>query len=35
MDDFSVAFRFLSFADTLRPSVQSKFLIGATAFGVV
>ena len=34
MDDFSLAYRFLSFADTLRPSVQAKFLIGATAFGI-
>lgn len=32
--DFGVAFRFLSFADTVRSSQQSKFLIGAAALGV-
>jgi tetratricopeptide (TPR) repeat protein len=32
--DFSVALRFLSFADSLRPSVQSTFLKGATALGL-
>jgi hypothetical protein len=26
--------RFLSFADSVRPSVQAKFLIGAAAFSV-
>ncbi|MEO7360100.1 MAG: hypothetical protein ABI120_07215 [Gemmatimonadaceae bacterium] len=34
MDDLALAYRFLTFADTLRPSVQVKFLIGATAFGI-
>lgn len=34
MEDFSLAYRFLSFADTLRPSVQGKFLIGASASGI-
>ena len=34
MDDLSLAYRFLFFADTLRPSVQAKFLIGAAASGI-
>jgi tetratricopeptide (TPR) repeat protein len=32
--DFGLALRFLSFADSVRSTVQSKFLIGAAAFGV-
>ena len=32
--DFGLALRFLAFADTTKSSVQSKFLIGATALGV-
>jgi tetratricopeptide (TPR) repeat protein len=32
--DFSLAMRFISFADSVRSSQQSKFLIGATAFGI-
>jgi tetratricopeptide (TPR) repeat protein len=32
--DFGLAFRFLSFADSIRSTQQSKFLIGATAFGI-
>ncbi|MEO8000128.1 MAG: hypothetical protein ABI852_21940, partial [Gemmatimonadaceae bacterium] len=32
--DFELAYRFLTFADTLKTSVQSKFLIGATALGI-
>jgi tetratricopeptide (TPR) repeat protein len=32
--DFSLAYRFLTFADTVRSSVQSKFLVGAAALGV-
>jgi tetratricopeptide (TPR) repeat protein len=32
--DFGLALRFLSFADSLRPSVQSSFLKGATALGL-
>lgn len=32
--DFALAFRFLTFADTVRSSVQSKFLVGAAALGV-
>jgi tetratricopeptide (TPR) repeat protein len=32
--DFGLAFRFLTFADTIRSTLQSKFLIGAAALGV-
>ncbi|HXT17272.1 MAG TPA: hypothetical protein VN706_16660 [Gemmatimonadaceae bacterium] len=32
--DFALAYRFLTFADTVRSSVQSKFLVGAAALGV-
>jgi tetratricopeptide (TPR) repeat protein len=32
--DFGLALRFLSFADSVRSTQQSKFLIGATAFGI-
>jgi tetratricopeptide (TPR) repeat protein len=32
--DFGLALRFISFADSVRSSQQSKFLIGATAFGI-
>jgi tetratricopeptide (TPR) repeat protein len=32
--DFSLALRFLTFADSVKSSLQSKFLIGATALGV-
>jgi len=32
--DFALALRFLSFADSVRSTQQSKFLIGATAFGI-
>ena len=32
--DFGLALRFLTFADSVRSTVQSKFLIGAAAFGV-
>jgi tetratricopeptide (TPR) repeat protein len=32
--DFSLALRFLAFADTVRSSVQSRFLIGAAALGI-
>ena len=32
--DFQLAMRYLAFADTLRSSTQSKFLIGATALGI-
>jgi tetratricopeptide (TPR) repeat protein len=33
-DDFRVAMRVLAFADSVRPSVQAKFLMGAAAFSV-
>jgi tetratricopeptide (TPR) repeat protein len=33
-NDFGLALRFLSFADSVRPSVQSTFLMGATALGL-
>jgi tetratricopeptide (TPR) repeat protein len=33
-DDFQLAMRFLAFADSVRPSVQAKFLRGAAAFSV-
>ncbi|MDB4876855.1 MAG: hypothetical protein JWM41_3301 [Gemmatimonadetes bacterium] len=32
--DFSLAMRFLAFADTIRSTQQSKFLIGAAALGI-
>jgi len=32
--DFSLALRFLSFADSVKSSVQSKFLTGVSALGV-
>jgi tetratricopeptide (TPR) repeat protein len=32
--DFGLALRFLAFADSVRPSVQSTFLMGATALGL-
>lgn len=32
--DFGLALRFIAFADSVRSSQQSKFLIGATAFGI-
>lgn len=32
--DFSLALRFIAFADSVRSTQQSKFLIGATAFGI-
>lgn len=32
--DFELAYRFLAFADTLKTSAQSKFLIGASALGI-
>ena len=32
--DFGLALRFLMFADSVRSTQQSKFLIGATAFGI-
>jgi tetratricopeptide (TPR) repeat protein len=32
--DFGLAMRFLVFADSIRSSQQSKFLVGATAFGI-
>jgi tetratricopeptide (TPR) repeat protein len=32
--DFGVALRFLAFADSVKPSVQSTFLMGATALGL-
>jgi tetratricopeptide (TPR) repeat protein len=34
LTDFSVALRFLTFADSVRPSVQSSFLSGASALGL-
>ena len=33
-DDFRLAMRFLAFADSVRPSVQARFLIGAAALAV-
>ena len=33
--DFTLALRFIAFADTVRSSDQSKFLVGAAALGVV
>ena len=33
-DDYRLAMRFLAFADSVRPSVQAKFLIGAAALSV-
>lgn len=33
-EDFQIAMRFLAFADSVRPSPQSKFLLGASAFSV-
>jgi len=33
-DDFQLAMRFLAFADSVRPSVQAKFLLGTAAFSV-
>ena len=33
--DFNLALRFIAFADSVRSSEQSKFLVGATALGVV
>jgi hypothetical protein len=32
--DFALAYRFLAFADSVRPSAQSRFLTGATALGL-
>jgi tetratricopeptide (TPR) repeat protein len=32
--DFALAFRFLAFADTVRASPQSRFLVGAAALGM-
>ena len=32
--DFALALRFLSFADSVRSSMQSRFLVGAAALGV-
>jgi tetratricopeptide (TPR) repeat protein len=32
--DFGLALRFISFSDSVRSTTQSKFLIGATAFGI-
>jgi tetratricopeptide (TPR) repeat protein len=32
--DFGLALRFLAFADTVRSSLQSKFLVGAAALGI-
>ena len=32
--DFGLALRFLAFADSVKPSVQSTFLMGATALGL-
>lgn len=32
--DFAMALRFLAFADTVRATTQSKFLVGAAALGV-
>jgi tetratricopeptide (TPR) repeat protein len=33
-DDYRLAMRFLAFADSVRPSVQAKFLMGTAAFSV-
>lgn len=33
-NDFELAYRFLAFADTVKSSVQSKFLVGAAALGI-
>jgi tetratricopeptide (TPR) repeat protein len=33
-DDYRLAIRFLAFADSVRPSVQAKFLMGAAAFSI-
>ncbi|HEY4304782.1 MAG TPA: hypothetical protein VGM82_09965 [Gemmatimonadaceae bacterium] len=33
-NDFLLAFRFLTFADTVKSTMSSKFLVGATALGV-
>ena len=33
-EDFRLAMRFLAFADSVRPSVQARFLIGAAALAV-
>ena len=33
-EDFRIAIRFLAFADSVRPSVQAKFLIGTAAFSI-
>lgn len=33
-EDFQLAMRFLAFADSVRPTPQSKFLLGASAFSV-
>jgi len=32
--DFGLALRFIAFSDSIRSTQQSKFLIGATAFGI-
>ena len=32
--DFGLALRFISFSDSVRSTTQSKFLVGATAFGI-
>jgi tetratricopeptide (TPR) repeat protein len=32
--DFGLALRFLMFSDSVRSTLQSKFLVGATAFGI-
>ena len=33
-DDYRLAMRFLAYADSLRPTPQSKFLLGASAYSV-
>ena len=33
-EDHRLAIRFLAFADSVRPSIQAKFLIGAAAFSI-
>jgi tetratricopeptide (TPR) repeat protein len=33
-EDFELAMRFLAFADSVRPTTQTKFLLGAAAFSV-
>jgi predicted Zn-dependent protease len=33
-NDFLLAYRFLTFADTIKSTISSKFLVGATALGV-